>query len=102
MNPAKIMRKYLRCIRDDLGDKIKPDSKLFWRGNGASNNGEKNIFVDSHIGKDILTGVPRWVAKYLGKKDPLIYSGHSLRRSSATNSTTHHNKSCKSCPYSEK
>jgi hypothetical protein len=85
VNPANIMRKYLRCLRDDLGSKITPESKLFWRGNGPSNNGEKSAFVDAPIGKGVLTGVPRWVAEYLGKEDPLLYSGHSMRRSSATN-----------------
>ena len=79
------MRKYLRCLRDDLGDLIQPTSKLFWRGNGPSNKGEKCCFVDAPIGKDILTGVPRWVATWLGKEDPLLFSGHSMRRSSASN-----------------
>ena len=71
---ASLVDGYLSIIRNDLG---KFAGRMFWTGTPVD-------FRNSPMGKNTISGVPKEMAKLLGKESPNNFTFHSLRRTSAT------------------
>ena len=64
----------MTIIKSELGAFT---GRLFYTGTPAK-------FVNTFIGKNTISSVPKEVASLLNKENPSSYTFHSLRRSSAT------------------
>ena len=51
--------------------------RVLWTGRGG-------VFVNQPLGKNMVSSVPKEMAKTLGKENPSAYTFHSYRRSSAS------------------
>ena len=71
---AKTVDHYISSIKDQLG---KFTGRLFYTGRNLQ-------FVDSPMGKNSVSGVPKEMASFLEKDNSDAFTFHSLRRSSAT------------------
>ena len=74
VNFANVIDSYYGDIKSDLG---KFSGRVFWSGKDLT-------FVNDPMGKNIVSLVPRDMAKFLHKEDINSFTFHSLRRSSAT------------------
>ena len=79
---SEIIREYVLALRADLPH-LKADSRLFYRGNPASDT-LPSKFQNQVIGEKYLKAVPREICEYLGLPDPHKYRSHSIRHTSAT------------------
>ena len=74
VNFAGVLEQYVDTIKTDLG---KFTGRFFWTGKQLS-------FVNTPLGKNMVSTVPKEMAEYLKKENVSEYTFHSLRRSSAT------------------
>ena len=74
VNFAAVLEQYVDTIKTDLG---KFTGRFFWTGKQLS-------FVNTPLGKNMVSTVPKEMAEYLKKENVSEYTFHSLRRSSAT------------------
>ena len=74
VNYASYVVEYLNIIKSELGVFT---GRLFYTGTPTK-------FVNSFIGKNTVSNVPKEVANLLNKQNCELYTFHSLRRSSAT------------------
>ena len=78
---TEIVREYIMALNMDLPH-LKPENKLFYRGNPSSNKSPSK-FVDQVIGEKYLKSVPREISEFLGLENPKKYKSHSIRHSAA-------------------
>lgn len=71
---ANILEEYLFNIKTTLS---KTTGRLLWTGRSDS-------FVNLPLGKNTISDVPHFMAKYLNKDDVKSFTFHSFRRSAAT------------------
>ena len=71
---ANILEEYLFSIKSTLS---KTTGRLLWTGRSDS-------FVNLPLGKNTISDVPHFMAKYLNKDDVKSFTFHSFRRSAAT------------------
>ena len=74
LNYAGVVEQYITTIKTELG---KFSGRLFWTGN-------QRTFVNSPLGKNRISEIPKQMAEYLNKENVSAFTFHSLRRSSAT------------------
>ena len=73
VNYAAVAEEYLVAIRNDLGQVT---GNVWWTG--------RNVYVKTHLGKNIIARIPKEMAEQLKIANSSGYSFHSYRRSSAT------------------
>ena len=73
VNYAAVAEEYLVAIRNDLGQVT---GNVWWTG--------RNVYVKTHLGKNIIGRIPKEMAEQLKIANSSGYSFHSYRRSSAT------------------
>ena len=77
-NYAAIVDLYLQALKEDLGIS---SGRAFWTG-------KNHAFVQIPFGKNQISGLPRLMAKLLGKEHVKDYSFQSFKRSAADSDTT--------------
>ena len=71
LNYAGVVEQYITTIKTELG---KFSGRLFWTGN-------QRTFVNSPLGKNRISEIPKQMAEYLNKENVSAFTFHSLRRS---------------------
>ena len=71
---AEVLEQYMDRMKTELG---KYSGRFFWTG-------KQLTFVNTPLGKNSVSNIPKEMAEFLGKENVSEFTFHSLRRSSAT------------------
>ena len=79
-NYYAIFDSYIEAVNQDLGG-IEPDAEVFYTGRTIPNPSGRGTskFIKMVLGIREFRGVPAFIAKWLGKPNPEIYTGKILK-----------------------